>query len=177
MSVTLPILTPRKVTGDPIARPEREDSRKYKTASRVVARNLPPPNAIAPMSTSAIAPTTKPPISFGFAFLAILIALPRRIPQLAAKQEVANLWIRAFVAQHLRVTRGDHGLGICVEEHRVVADGENAGEFMGDHGDRGTEAVSQLENEVVQHARTDRVEASRRLVEEQDLRIQRHRPS
>ena len=40
--------------------------------------------------------------------------------------------------------------------------------------DRGAEAVAQLEDQVVEELRADRVEPGRRLVEEQDLRIERH---
>src|SRR5262245_7341205 len=111
MPVTLPTLTPRKVTGDPMSRPASEDSEKNRTACRFAARNLPPPNAIAPTSASAMAPTTKPPISFGFALLA-MITFSRRAFEFAPQQEVADFRIRAFVPQHLRVPRRDHGLGI-----------------------------------------------------------------
>src|SRR5215813_8937455 len=73
--VTLPTLTPRKVTGDPTSRPLREELEKYRTALRLDVRNLLPPKAMAPATASAMAPTTKPPISFGFVFLAIVVAL------------------------------------------------------------------------------------------------------
>src|SRR6478609_5720640 len=71
MSVTAPTLMPRKVTGEPTVRPPREEFTKNKTAVALGLRKLPPPNANAPMTSSAIAPTTKPPISFGLEPLAI----------------------------------------------------------------------------------------------------------
>src|SRR5262245_21791750 len=185
--LTLPILTPRKVTGDPTSRPAREEFEKNTTAFALVAKKRPPPNAMAPMSARAMAPTTKPPMSFGFAFLAIVVTLPcavllrlchlRGFAELTPQQEVANLRIGTVVAQLLRIALGDHRLGVSVEKHRVVADGEDAGELMGHHRDRGAEAVPQLEDQIVQHARTDWIEAGRWLVEEQDLRVERHRAS
>ena len=44
-----------------------------------------------------------------------------------------------------------------------------------DDDDRGAEAVAQLEDQVVEAARADRVEPGGRLVEEQDLGVERHR--
>ena len=68
----------------------------------------------------------------------------------------------------------DHRPRLDVEEDAVVADGEDARQLVRDDDDRRAEAVAQLEDQVVEQARADRVEAGRRLVEEQDLGIERH---
>ena len=43
-----------------------------------------------------------------------------------------------------------------------------------DHG--GAEALAQLQNQIVQQPRADRIESRRGLIEEKDLRVQGHRP-
>ena len=69
---------------------------------------------------------------------------------------------------------GDHGALLRVEEDRVAPDGEDAGQLVGDDDHGRPQAVAQLEDQLVEAARVDRVEARRGLVEEQDLGVQRH---
>ena len=76
----------------------------------------------------------------------------------------------------LGVAAGDHGPRFRVEKHAVVADGKDARQLMGDDHDCGAEAVAQLQDQIIEQARADRIEASRRFVEKQDFRIQRHGP-
>src|SRR5262245_30044665 len=167
--VTAPIFTPRKVTGDPTSRPLSDDCEKNRTACSRWVKNLPPPKAMTPAIASTIAPTTKPPMSLGLVFLAIRFAaslflrlrLIRHVAQFAPQEEVADLGIRAFVAQPSGVALRDHRLGVRIEENRVVADGEYAGELVGHHRDRRTQAVPELQDEIVEHAGADRVEAGR----------------
>ena len=55
----------------------------------------------------------------------------------------------------------------AIEKHAVVTDGENARQLVGHHHHRGPQTVAQLENQIVEQPRADRIEARRRLVEEQ----------
>src|SRR5262249_53743926 len=61
-----------------------------------------------------------------------------------------------------------------VEEDAVVADGEDARQLVGDDDDRRLQAVAQLEDQLVEQPRADRIQSGRGLVEEENLRIQRH---
>jgi hypothetical protein len=45
---------------------------------------------------------------------------------------------------------GDHRLRLRIEEHGVVPDGLDAGQVVGDHDDRGTEGVAEIQDEVVE---------------------------
>ena len=51
----------------------------------------------------------------------------------------------------LRVAAGGHRSCFGVEEHAVVADRENACEFMG-HDNGGAQAVAQLQDQLVKQA-------------------------
>jgi hypothetical protein len=44
---------------------------------------------------------------------------------------------------------------------------------VGNHDDRCAKIRAQLENQIVEQARANRIESGRRLVEEQDVRIER----
>ncbi len=68
-------------------------------------------------------------------------------------------------------------IGVRVSTSRkieVVADVEDAGQLVRHHDDGGPETVAQLEDQVVEPLRADRIEAGRGLVEEQDVGIERH---
>src|SRR2546428_10862798 len=122
-------------------------------------------------ATTAIAPTTNAPMSAG---LARLDTGPRLLPVVAcASQEAADLGILRLLEQLLRVPSGDTGARLPVEEQAVVGDREDARQLVGHHHDRGAEAVAELENQIVEHARGDGIEAGRGLVEEQHGRIER----
>src|SRR5213594_80714 len=70
----------------------------------------------------------------------------------------------------------DHRLRLGVEEHAVAGDREDAGQLMGHDHHRRAEAIAQLEDEVVQQLGADGVQARRRLVEEEDVGVERHGP-
>ena len=106
--------------------------------------------------------------------MAVVRSRVRRRFQPAAQQEVAHLRVGAFVPEFPGVALGDHRLGVGIQEDRVVADGEDAGELVSDDGDGGAQAVAQLEDQVVEQPRADGIQPGRRLVEEQDLGIERH---
>src|SRR5215831_20561692 len=93
--VTVPTLTPRKVTGEPTSSPAREPW-KNRTPFSLRLKYCPPPKARTPAISSAMAPTTKPPMSLGLDLLAILGSpcfAPRPVGdacELPAQQEVAH---------------------------------------------------------------------------------------
>ena len=70
---------------------------------------------------------------------------------------------------------GDRRARLGVQEDAVVADGEQARQLVADHDDGGAEAVPQLQDQVVQPLRGDRVQPRRGLVEEQDVGVERER--
>ena len=73
------------------------------------------------------------------------------------------------------MARGDDGPRLVVEKHRVRADGEDARQLVRDHHHRRAEAVAQLEDQIVEPPRADRIQAGRGLVEEEDVGIERYR--
>src|SRR5437773_4704154 len=110
------------------------------------------------MTNKMTAPRTKPPISVGLIFLFMLFLF-------SASQETAHRRILRMGQKLLRVAAGDHGSRFRVEKHAVVADGKNARQLMGDNHHRRAQAVAQLQDKIVEQARADRIEASRRFVE------------
>ena len=75
----------------------------------------------------------------------------------AARQEAAHGGLVGMVTQFLRIAVRDRGARLDVEEEAVVADGEDAGQLVGDDDDGGAEAVAQLEDEVVEQARGNKL--------------------
>src|SRR5262249_37722494 len=75
-----------------------------------------------------------------------------------------------------RLATGDHGPGLGVQKHGVVRDGEDTGQLVRDDHHGGAEAGAQLQDQVVEPARADRIQSGRRLVEEQDVGVERHGP-
>src|SRR6266403_2163228 len=164
--VTCPTLTPLNSTGEPTDNPVIEPEKNITKVNRFW-KNLPDPKTRMATAASATAPTTKAPISV---FLACLAT----VRLLATGQEGAHPRVLRFGQKLLRVARGDHRLALAVEEHRVVADGEDARELVRHHHDGGVEAVAQVEDQVIEPPRAQRIESRRRLVEEEDVRIERH---
>jgi hypothetical protein len=73
--VTVPILTPLKLTGAPILSPPTEPS-KNRTKARVCLKIWPAPNASSAMTVKTAAPTTKAPMTLGSAFLLMIFVPP-----------------------------------------------------------------------------------------------------
>src|SRR5207237_3340840 len=165
--VTCPTRTPLNSTGEPTDRPVIEPEKNITNVNRFW-KNLPEPKTVMPAAASATAPTTKAPIS-------VFLACLPTAGLLSAGQEGPHPGILRSGQELLRVARGDHRLALAVEEHRVVGDGEDALELVRHHHDGGAEAVAQIEDQVVEPPRAQRVEARRRLVEEEDVRVERHR--
>ena len=66
---------------------------------------------------------------------------------------------------------------VCrVQENGVVADGEDARQFMGDHDHGGAETVAKLSDQIVEQRGRHRVQSGRRFVEKQQFRIERQGP-
>src|SRR6267154_2246189 len=165
--VTCPTFTPRNSTADPTDNPVIEPEKNITNVYRLW-KNLPDPKTVMPRTASATAPTTNPPISVFGACLATARLF-------AAGQEGAHPGILRSGEELFRVARGDDRLALVIEKYGVVTDGEDARELVCDDHDGGAQAVAQIEDEIVEPPRADRVEARRRLVEEEDVRIERHR--
>src|SRR4051812_6552215 len=165
--VTSPTFTPRNSTADPTDSPVIEPEKNVTKVYRLW-KNLPDPKTVMPRMASATAPTTNPPMSVFRAWLATARLF-------AAGQEGEHPGVLRSGQELLRVARGDDRLALPIEKHGVVTDGEDARELMCHDHDGGAQAVAQIEDEVVEPPRADRVEARRRLVEEEDIRIERHR--
>src|SRR4029450_1399656 len=115
-----------------------------------------------PSTASATAPTTKAPMSG-------LLGCLRMAGRSAPREKGDHSGVLRFGQKLLRVARGDHRLALPIEKHRVVGDGEDARQLVGHYHDRCAEAVAQIEDEVVQATRGDRIETRRRFVEEEDV--------
>src|SRR6184192_1796662 len=118
---------------------------------------------------STSAPITNAPMTAGFT------RLPMMAPFCPAREELPHARVGRAREQLLRRAGGDHRTAFGVEEDAVVGDREDARELMGDDHDGRAEALAQLEDQLVEPAGADRVEPSRRLVEEQHLRVERDR--
>jgi hypothetical protein len=96
-------------------------------------------------------------------------------PLLLRVRNLSHFRIGRVVAQLCGVAERGHGLLLDVEEQRAVRDPEDAREVVRHHDDGRAEARLQLEDQVVEKARADRVQAGRRLIEEQQIRVERDR--
>ena len=76
--------------------------------------------------------------------------------------------------QLMRVAGRELALRLRVEKDRIVGNREDARQLVGHHDHGRAQTVAQLEDQVIETARADRVQPGRRLVEEQHLRIERH---
>src|SRR5215813_12256993 len=90
--------------------------------------------------------------------------------RLPSPEKLLNLRVLTFGEEPLGVAQGNLRFGFRIEKYAVVANRKNARQLVGDHDDRGAEAVAQLEDQIVQQPRADGVETGRRLVEQQYLR-------
>src|SRR5947208_3596338 len=106
------------------------------------------------MTSSAMAPITKPPIITGLLFLDMRCLLGIG----SSQQEAPYLGIRVVIAKLARVALRGGGPRIDVEEHAVGSDREDARQLVRDHDNGRPEAPAQLEDEIVEQPRADRVE-------------------
>src|ERR1700735_5399687 len=174
MLVTDPTRTPRNVTGAPTSRPATE-AWKYTTAWTVRLSTWVPPNRRMAPTPSARPLRTKPPTMVG---LAVLMGISCRNPivkRVLTVHEGMNDRVITAVAQLARRAMGNHRLGRGIEEDSVIANLEQAGQLVADQHDRRAETVAQFSDQIIEPSGRDRVEPGRRLVEEQDARIERQR--
>ena len=92
-----------------------------------------------------------------------------------AVEELAHPRIVALVAQLARIAFGDDALLAAVEHDHAVGDREDARQLVRDDDERDAEVARESPDQRVELGGRDRIEARRRLVEEQDHRIERHR--
>src|ERR1700691_4370318 len=112
------------------------------------ARTRPtPPRTNAPTIVGLIRLPMLPLCFFGFAIFS------------TAGQESLHTLILAILEQVLGVALRDHGSALRVEKNAVVADCKNAGQLVRDDDHRRAEVVAQLEDQVVEQARADWIEA------------------
>src|SRR5271155_2900589 len=146
------------------------------TNSCVLLKRLPEPKTTIATRIRPIAPRTKAPTVAG------LIRLPM-IPRCffffrvfsAAREKSSHAVIGAMRKQVLGVAVRDHRLAFRVEKHAVVADCKDTRQLVSDDDHGRAKVVAQLEDQVVEQARTNRIETGRRLVEEKYFRVERDR--
>src|ERR1700735_1627845 len=143
------------------------------TNSCVLRNRLPDPKTTTAARMRPPPPRTNAPTIVGLIRLPMLpLCFFRFVIFSAAGQEILHPLIFAILEQVLGVALRDHGSALRVEKNAVVADCKNAGEFMRDDDPRRAGVGAQLEDQVVEQARADRIEAGRRLVEEKYFRIE-----
>src|SRR5262245_47086417 len=129
--------------------------------SRVGERSLKELNNTTPMTPSVTPPKMKSPMKVGLAFLLIRESGWKRFGcccpgrRFTSSEEFPDRRISGGFQQLARAALRAHGAGIGVEENRVVADGKDARQLVGDDHERGAEAVAQLENQLIEVAGTD----------------------
>src|SRR5690349_13362684 len=72
---------------------------------------------------------------------------------LTSGEESPDSWIGRRLEQHLGVSGGDHGAALGVEEDAIVADLEQAGQFVSDYHNRGSQTRPEFKNQVVEQTR------------------------
>src|SRR5690606_34935443 len=92
-----------------------------------------------------------------------------------AGQEIAHFFTRGIVSELSGVAECGHRLLLDVQKDRPVGDLEDAVQVVAHHDYGAAEAVTKLQNQIVQPAGGDRVEAGGWLVEEEDLGVESHR--
>src|SRR5262249_8982360 len=121
------------------------------------------PQSAIEATASAMAPTTNAPVSTGLVFLAMRFLHGAVLT--SAREKFDDAWIFAVGEQLARRSCRDLGMGRSVEEHAVVADGEDAGELVSHDHERCTEARPEIEDQLVEAHGSNRIQTSRRLVQ------------
>src|SRR5213080_3123936 len=169
MSVTVPTVTPRNLTGEPTSSP-CTDSSKWLIAGNDSRRN---PRAPSQKRPPSIAPTASRTNSPSFQWLVAVVAISRGPwPRI---EEGADLWIGASVAEGRGLSPRDDAARPAVQHDAVPGNREDAPQLVRDDDRRHAEAGIQGGDEVVELRGGDRIEAGRWLVEEQQRRVERQR--
>src|SRR5215469_231225 len=147
MSLTVPICTPRNLTGAPGESPLTLPL-KNSTYCCVFWNRRPEPSITITSTARPIAPRTKAPTRAG---LTRLPMLPRCfLGVLAAGEETVDYRIVAVGEQLVRIAVGDHRAALGVEKDAVVANGEDTRELVRDDHDRRTETIAQFQDQIVE---------------------------
>src|SRR5579862_2347364 len=129
------------------------------TNSCVLRNRFPDPKITTEARIRKTAPSTNAPTVAG---LTRLPMFPRRCfirVFSAASEERMHTGILAIIEQVLGVAVRDHRSAFRVEKNAVVSDCKNTGQLVRDDHHRRAEVVAQLEDQVVEQARTYRIEA------------------
>jgi hypothetical protein len=92
-----------------------------------------------------------------------------------AAEERADSRIGHLVAQAARIALGDDASRLAVEQDHAIHRDEDAAEIVGHDDERDVEVLRQPADRGVERRRGDGIETRRRLVQEQDRRVERHR--
>src|ERR1700677_128686 len=158
MLCTVPILTPRRVTGAPTARPATE-LLKYDTTRNLGVKRLRPPNRKTAATASASAPRTKAPTAVDLPAAIDSAPMLRLGRQPLAMHEGVYGRVFVFVKHAFRGASGDHGLRPSIKKNPIIANSQQTGQFMADHNHRDAKTIAQLQNEIVESPGGDRIEA------------------
>src|SRR5271154_5399113 len=155
MLCTVPILTPRRVTGAPTASPATE-LLKYDTTRNLGVKRLRPPNRMTAATASVSAPRTKAPtaVDLPAAIDGAPVLRPGRQP-LAMHEGVHG---RVFVVVKHALGRApcDHRLRSGIKKNPIIANAQQTGQFMADHDHRYAKTIAQLQDEIIESPRGDR---------------------
>ena len=86
-------------------------------------------------------------------------------------EELTNHGIVALIAQLLRFARRNDRLGIFIDHNRTVGHSENARQLVGNKHEGNLQVVRQIQDQLVDLGRSNRVQTGRRLIEKQNLRV------
>src|ERR1700690_4355382 len=162
IDATRPMVTPRKVTGEPAVSPDRESVNTTTTCS-VCDNPRVPPNTSVATTPSSTAPSTKPPTMAGLAGATDAPGVHEGMHQRHG----------ALFTQCLRGTMGNRSVRLGIQKHAVVTGREQARQLVADHDHGDTKAIAQPQYQLVEVSRRDRIQSRGWLIEEQDVRIQR----
>src|SRR5947199_3536505 len=169
MSLTVPTVTPRNLTGEPTSRP-CTDSSKSLIAGNDSRRNRRAPSQ---KSVPSIAPTASRTKSPSFQWLVAVVAISRGPgPRI---EEGSDRRIGASVAERRGLSARDDAARSAVQQDAVSDDREDAPQLVRDHDRRHAEADIQGRDEIVEFGGGDRIEARRPLVEEQQRGVEGER--
>ena len=174
IETTWPICTPRYLTGAPSAEPLERSLEEDDVARDVLEQQAAAEHHGDPDGDRQCA-QDKGADRGGVAAHAHVAGSRRGTAALAAAEECHEVRILALGEQLLGWAHGGHGVRGGVEVDHPIGDAEDARELMGDDDEAHRERPPQIEDQVVETVRGDRVEPGRRLVQEQDRRVQGHR--
>ena len=83
-----------------------------------------------------------------------------------------NRRIFRFCQQLFGISLCNHRFCLGVQKHRVVADGEDARQFVGDDDHGCPEALAEFQYQIIQQPGTDWIQACGRFVKEYDFGVQ-----